>query len=324
METKIDKNSNSTANNNTKTNENNNDNPNKNPLEKIKKISDEDFLKIQEKFFNKVKHLSELIKKEEIAKKLDSLQINLENFKKFINDYNLRYLKNIKDEQICYFKKLIESYDNKSNKVKCFNLMNEKKKKINFLLKQKYLTKKDQNFSLIKSEFSNDSLEKSEKEVSNKKIIERIIDQSSNLIKYNDHMKIGLGKKDNFNFGDNINLKQNDFDNMDLKLLEAKKINSNFLNSNNLVNTKSPNLTYCNYINPHDQIRSDVEKYVDGMKSIKAKCTKILKNINDDTDLEKKLEYDISLFKIEIIKEFEKYKRWKVLIRSVIEKNKRK
>lgn len=155
---------------------------NKEKLKNIVKVSSEDFIKIQKRFFTEIDSFSHKIKNAEKSKNYLELQREAEKMKKFIQDYNMKYLKNINEEQIKYTKKLIESLENKLNTIKMQIALVEKKKIIEKKMHEKYLERRN---TTGNNSFEDCSFfKKNEKEISNRRIIDSIIDSSVNLLKF--------------------------------------------------------------------------------------------------------------------------------------------
>lgn len=194
-------------------------------LKNIIKLSSEDFLRNQKKFFKEIENCSFNIKLMEKSKNYLELQKEIEKLKKFIHDYNIKYLKNINEEQIKFSKKLIESLENKFNTIKMQIALTEKKKLIEKKMHEKYLERRNTSDN---DEIEDSSLcKRNEKEISNKKLVENIIESSSNLLKFYEIFKQISKENQSLNkLYQNPNLKNNQFVNQ--KISENKGFNNNF------------------------------------------------------------------------------------------------
>jgi len=218
-------------------------------LKNIVKLTSEDFLRIQKYFFKEIERYSEKIKLLEKSKNHIELQKDIEKLKKFIQEYNIKYLKNINEEQIKYTKKLIESFENKQNSIRSQISIEDKKKLIQKKMHEKYLERRNINSN---ENFDNISFSKiSEKEISNKKIMENIIDSSSNLIKYYEKFKQN-GKENqtsnklflntNTNNNGNSNPYLTNFQNTDNRVIH--NVNNNYPNNNNLMQNRISSINH--------------------------------------------------------------------------------
>jgi len=170
---------------------------NREKLKNIAEFSSEEFIKIQKSFFAELENYFQNIKIVEKSKIYLELQKAIEKLKNYIQEYNIKYLKNINEEQIKYTKKLIESFENKLITIKMHIALAEKKKLIEKKMHEKYLERRN---TTGQDSFEDCSFKKkNESEISNKKIIDNIIDSSGNLIKFFDIFKQSSKESKNIN-----------------------------------------------------------------------------------------------------------------------------
>jgi len=329
-------------------------------IKNIVKLSSDDFLKIQKSFFKEIEKFCQHIKNYEKSNNYLELQREIEKLKNFIQEYNIKYLRNINEEQIKYTKKLIESFEAKQFSIKSKIDLLERKKLVQKKMHEKYLERRNtiENESFEDCSFT----KKSDKEISNKKVIENVIDSSNNLIKFYDKFKeiskenqmaykffqfpmqnetCGFHVINNY-YNNSINNnsifpKKNgsfnnncDFSNMHrMPSMNANNMNfeSYFILDNkninsNAFNNNTGNMNSESLIGNKLQENLNIGKFIDEIKSLKNSCSGFVGFLRDDPSYIKKAENDISILKDEILKDYLKYTKLKKHIKNIVNKNK--